>query len=200
MTEWLHDMGVATLYDHLTLRRSPAASINALVGSGELDHRQVRVRLTPEGDLSENLLEGVKLVHIPGDWDSVGGVVPDLMLLDGGGAPVRIVDVVESPARGDRRQKLDRLIERGVDVVEVVLRSERDLLDMCWIPWRPSFSSDRSAAQGSYNGRLLDFMHTLVYSSPEMRRHFVELLESISSTESINPIHPENPLRDKVSE
>ena len=203
----LHERTVATLYDHLTLRRTPTHLLT-LLGPFGLDEKEttlryseVRARLTPGGDLSHNLLEGVSSVHIPGEWDSVGGVVPGLILCDGDSNPVRVIDViVTSPPPDDKRQKLDRLVEGGVDVVEVVVRTRRDLLDLCWIPSRPSFY-----AGVAYRGceradeAMLAFMENLVRCSPEVPRRFLELCQAMTSTDSIQPVHPGNPLRDKLT-
>ena len=38
-----------------------------------------RVRLSPNGEFSQNLAEGVARVKVPDEWDSVGGIVPDLI-------------------------------------------------------------------------------------------------------------------------
>ena len=126
---WLHKRTVALLYDEMTKRR------RALPLGRSEDLSEVRVRLTPDGELSGNLLEGVKEVVIPGEWDNVGGVVPDLICRDDKAAPVRIIEVIiTNPPDAEKRRKLDTLKTRGVDVVEVEVKTVQDLLNLCWIP------------------------------------------------------------------
>ena len=61
--------------------------------------------MTPRGELSGNLRAGVSKVVIPGEWDSVGGVVPDLICKDENDTPVRIIEViVTSPPTAAKRE------------------------------------------------------------------------------------------------
>ena len=126
-----------------------------------------------------------------------GGVVPDLILRDNDGNPVRIIEVVvtSSPSK-DKRQKLDRLEKRGVDVVEVVVTEQRDLLGLCWTPSRISFyagSVDQQADRA-----IMELAENLSRCSPEVRRRFVEVCQAMTSIESIQPLHPDNPLIDHL--
>ena len=143
---WLHLRTVALLHDVLTKRRSRLALPDESMvydGKGRVvdSSNEVRVRLTPDGELSGNLMDGVKEVIIPGEWDTVGGVVPDLICKNDKGEPVRIIEViVTNPPDEGKRRKLDTLKKRGVDVVEVSVKNTQDLLDLCWIPARFKFS------------------------------------------------------------
>ncbi len=103
----LHQRAVALLYDEMTRPR-----YDRLEGTG------LTVRLEPGGEMSHDLREGVENVKIPGEWDSVGGVVPDLICYGANGAPVRIIEiVVTSPPKDDKEAKLENLRNRGVDSV-----------------------------------------------------------------------------------
>ena len=134
---WLHMRTVALLYDEMTKGRSELP-----LGSRGTNLSEIRVRLTPAGELSGNLMEGVKEVIIPGEWDNVGGVVPDLICRDEDGAPVRIIEViVTNPPSAEKRRKLDTLKKRGVDVIEVKVKTVEDLLNLCWIPAPFEFAS-----------------------------------------------------------
>ena len=143
---WLHLRTVALLHDALTKARSHLAlpdestvydSKGRIVDSSN----EVRVRLTPDGELSGNLMDGVKEVIIPGEWDSVGGVVPDLICKNDQAEPVRIIEViVTNPPDEGKRRKLDTLMKRGVDVVEVEVKTEQDLLNLRWVPSKFKFA------------------------------------------------------------
>ena len=90
----------------------------------------VSVRLRPgEDDWSGNLADGVALVKVPDpDWDSVGGIVPDLILYKKDGRPHRVIEVINtSVPTPAKRQKLEQLQRRDVDVVEVTVHTEDDL-------------------------------------------------------------------------
>ena len=79
-------------------------------------------------EFSDNLAAGVVKVKIPGEWDSVGGVIPDLILYGADDAPVRIIEVIDTSAPDKaKRDKLDRIARRGVDVVELEVHTDDDL-------------------------------------------------------------------------
>ena len=146
----LHERAVALLYDELT---RPDVE----------KEEEIRARLTPGGELSHDLRAGVTRVKVPDpDWDSVGGIVPDLILYgDDDTKPVRIIEVVVTSPPGDEKQhKLDALRKRGVDVVVITIKEEADLLHLCPTWWKPSFASLTSNdkysinnAQNSYSRR-----------------------------------------------
>ena len=218
---WLHERGVALIYDELRF-----------ISEGKKGHvpRPVRVRLSPNGDLSTDLLEGVASIHIPTEWDSVGGITPDLILKSEDGTPVRIIEVVvTSPPSREKRRKLRMLADRGVDCVEVRISTEADLRNLCWTPSEFKFAdfnphmlmrrSGRAVGLKQRNGdtyqgefkptlwasreaddQILQFMDSLQRASPATRRRFVELFKSLQSLESVLPVHPLNPMRDKLSE
>ena len=115
---FLHARAVALLYDELT-RPEPKP--------------EVRVRLTPSGDWSDDLRAGVESVKVPGEWDSVGGIVPDLILYgEDASKPLRIIEVVvSSPPDKAKQEKLILLERRGVDVVVIKVGKIQDLMDLC---------------------------------------------------------------------
>lgn len=100
----LHERAVALLYDELT---------RPDLERGE----EIRARLTPGGELSHDLRAGVTRVKVPDpDWDSVGGIVPDLILYgDDDTKPLRIIEVVVTSApSNEKQQKLEALKKRGL--------------------------------------------------------------------------------------
>ena len=235
---WLHERTVALLYDEMTKGRSTLP----VSRSDVVDVSEVRVRLTPDGEMSGNLLEGVEDVIIPGEWDNVGGVVPDLICRDDKGTPVRIIEViVTNPPDAEKQRKLDSLKKRGVDVVEVQVKTVQDLLNLCWIPapfefatfdpsdfrnWRsylgPGATKQAAhALAGKYGGspgwrsgiggfygapgretaneEITKLIHALLNCSPGHRRQFLEVCKGLGSLDSLLPMHPLNPLREKLT-
>ena len=199
----LHERAVALLYDELT--------------RPDLEKKEeIRARLTPGGELSHDLRAGVRRVKIPDpDWDSVGGIVPDLILYgDDDVKPIRIIEVVVTNAPGDEKQKkLDALQKRGVDVVVITVKEEDDLLHLCPTQWRPRFSSltgnDKYSinyAQNSnsqsrkldYDDSVKNLMESILGCSPATRRALVKVLSELESLDSLYPVRPTNPLRDKL--
>ena len=199
---WLHQRAVALLYDEISV---------ALANS----KYEVRARLEPGGELSHDLSAKVMKVKVPGEWDSVGGVVPDLILYGYEDQPIRIVEIiVTAPPKMDKRKKLDQLVRRGIDVVEIKLKSADDLLTLCWTPSVPKFSGlniyDRfsinipknqalSQIKIDSNRRVEEFGEAIMNCSPEVRRKFVEVLDNVSSLESLFPVRPDNPLKSQLA-
>ena len=125
--------------------RTVAMICKALEGAYSSTHRGARAqynehRLTRcavrlrvgTGEFSGDLAKGVAKVKVPDpDWDSVGGIVPDIILYDSDDKPVRIVEViVTNPPDERKRSKIEALKRRGVDVVEVTVKAEEDLFDL----------------------------------------------------------------------
>ena len=92
----------------------------------------VRVRRAPDQDIHpQDIAEGVAKVKVPDEWDSVGGIVPDLILYGSDEKPRRIIEVINtSPPSTEKRKKLAVLQRRGVDVVEIKVNTEEELLHM----------------------------------------------------------------------
>lgn len=199
----LHERAVALLYDELT--------------RPDLEKREeIRARLIPGGELSHDLRAGVKRVKVPDpDWDSVGGIVPDLILYgDDDVKPLRIIEVVVTSAPSDeKKQKLDALRKRGVDVVVITIKEESDLLHLCPTWWRPSFASLNSYdeysinyAQDSYSRgrkrehdkRVQELIKSIQACSPVTRRALLKVLSELKSLDSLYPIRPANPLKNKL--
>ena len=219
---WLHERTVALIYDLLM-----CVPLTLPLDIKNTNRGEVKVKLNPSGEMSDNLLEGVSSVVIPGEWDNVGGIVPDLILKDAEGNPVRIIEVVvTNPINDQKREKIQRLVRRGVDCVEIVVKSEDDLLNLCWIPCEVAFADydarelDFNPRQqmatglrrrfgGKYQGRfrahsasvkanedIEKLIHSLMTCSPGHRRQFLEVFDELRSLDSILPVHPLNPIKD----
>ncbi len=201
----LHERAVALLYDELT--------------RPDLDRgEEIRARLTPGGDLSHDLRAGVARVRVPDpDWDSVGGIIPDLILYgEDDTKPLRIIEVVvTSPPSDEKQHKLDSLRKRGVDVVVIAIRDESDLLNLCPSWWKPNFSSLTSNDKYSVNyakdsaltrlklghdRRVQEIIESIQACSPSVRRTLLKVLSELKSLDSLYPIRPTNPLKDKFRE
>ena len=125
---------------------------------------RVYVRLRPDEDeFSENLADGAVKVKVPGEWDSVGGIIPDLILYGVDDAPVRIIEVIDTSAPTEaKREKLDRIVRRGVDVVEVEVHTEADLLRLFKHAQPLQFAPNRAYVIGGHGGYSQQ-----AYSRPE---------------------------------
>jgi len=133
---WLHERAVALIYDQLM-----CVPNDLPLDAKEVNRSEVRVRLKPSGEMSGNLLDGVTKVIIPGEWDNVGGIVPDLILKDANDNPVRIIEVVvTNPIDKQKREKIQRLERRGVECVEITVKAKDDLLNLCWVPCTVAFA------------------------------------------------------------
>ena len=198
---WLHQRAVALLYDELNREK--------------YDGREVVARLAPDGEFSHDLKAGVDSVHVPGEWDNVGSLVPDLICKDAKGQPVRIIEViVTNPPSNAKRQKLENLKKRGVDVVEITVQSESDLLKLCWVPARSDFRSIdirtvRSTSMNQramlkterpHNERVSQLINDLRWCSPDVRREFIDVCSQLKSLESLYPVRPDNPLQEALSQ
>ena len=210
---WLHQRAVALLYDEITngLRAGTQTT-----KAGEVWNYEVRVLKEPCGELTDNLLADVTKVKVPGEWDQVGGVVPDLILYGEEDRPVRIIEViVTSPPNSTKQKKLETLRRRGVDVVLVTIRNESDLLKLCWTPATVRFSS--LSETDSYSLRYAETKgkgigvsqpdktvkqlgEALRNCSPAVRREFVVTLSSINKLDSLFPLRPDNPLKEQLSQ
>ncbi len=155
-------------------------------------------------------------MKVPGDWDTVGGIVPDLILYDDDDKPVRIIEVVvTSPPDDRKRKKLDTLRGRGIDVVEITVTKESDLLALCWTPWTPTFTSltrrDKFAdnrAQDEYrrlghrrqDEKVQDLIFAIQNCSPKVRRDFWKVFKHLGTLDSLYPVRPNNPYRRRLEE
>ena len=193
---WLHERAVALICDEL--RRGD------YIQSGSRVSHPVSLRL-PNGELTSNLNEGVNEVVIPGEWDQVGGIVPDLILYNDKREPVRIIEViVTSHPTPEKQRKLDQLAKRGVDVVLVKVTKSADLFDLVAAN-KPDFKwfiQTGSAEFGSYtsdpNRAVTQLMNALQRCDPKVRRTFVEFCREMGSLESLYPVRPDNPLKGKL--
>ncbi len=170
--------------------------------------------LSPDSELSHDLKEGVERVKTPDEWDNIGGIVPDLILYGHDDKPVRIIEVVvSSPPDARKRKKLEALRSRGVDVVEIKVNEERDLLNLCWVPWTPRFTSLTSKDTFSVNiatnqhksGKrrqqdkvIQELIVALQSCSPKVRRDFWNVLKHLGQLDSLYPVRPDNPYRQEL--
>ncbi len=202
---FLHQRAVALLYDELTSRYRDE--------NGKVP--EVRVRLTPGGFWSHDLRAGVGAVKIPGEWDQVGGVVPDIILYADGeesGKPLRIIEVVvTNPPDVGKIKKLNTLQKRGVDVVVVRVNNSDDLQELCHQPHQFTFAAVTpqdypSHANGQYHYRrhaeqdriVRDFIAAVQICSPPLRRQLRDLLNEMDSLDALYPVRPKNPLREQL--
>ena len=161
----------------------------------------VYVRLQPGRDeWSGDIMEGISTVKIPDpEWDNVAGIVPDLILSASASdsKPRRVIEViVTNPPDDKKRRKLDTLQSRGVDVVEVTVRSDADLLDL-FPPLRtPGFAiewpnGNRFLLQHQEQGRASAFLDQLTTSllkaTPSARRRFFHVLRQADGVEALYP-------------
>ncbi len=205
---WLHERTVAALYDGLMFDRTVVGQRNPGAGKerkSDERKRSMRVRLNPGGELSHDLCEGVLSVKIPDpEWDIIGGIIPDLVLYgEDTSKPIRIIEViVSSPPDAAKTEKLDKLQKRGVDVVEITVKSEEDLQNLMDVSWIPVFwaYADRSPKRGSSGADkfVRQIIDALEFCSPEFRVALKQTLDELESVESVHPLSPENPLRDKL--
>ena len=173
---------------------------------------------TIDGNASGNLREGVERVVIPDAMQPIGGCIPDLALLDRNLLPVRVVEVVvTSPPTPSKKEKLDKLQERGVEVVIIPVRNEEELKGLA-----PSkFDGSKPDWAYQWNHKLLDqigiiniprqdgiirgqrgadrqveeLIKTLVMCRPDVRRRLAKVLQEIDSLDSCYPLSPKNPKR-----
>ena len=208
---WLHQRAVALLYDEITngLERGKTTVKDKATGlQQEVPVADVRVLKEPCGELTDNLLADVTKAKVPGEWDQVGGVVPDLILYGEEDRPVRIIEVVvTSPPNSTKQKKLETLRRRGVDVVLVTIRNESDLLKLCWVPAAVRFNSlPERGFSGGYlgvsnaDGAIKQLGRALRNCSPAVRREFVTTLSSINKLDSLFPVRPDNPLKEQLSQ
>lgn len=206
---FLNQRAVALLYDELTRPRR-----------GD-EGNELRVRLKPgDTQLSDDLRAGVASVRVPSEWDSVGGLVPDLILYDAEGNPTRIIEVIVT-SRPDKAKsrKLDTIRSRGVDVVELEVYSEKDLLTLCFAPVKPSFNSltlhesRREEIPLRYDSHVVrredqrehdELVRRLALSirrcSPSLRRELLNVFRNLNTLDSLFPLRSNNPLKEQLEE
>lgn len=173
---------------------------------------------TIDGSMSNNLMDGVDRVIIPDSMQPIGGCIPDLALLDKDLRPVRVIEViVNSPPTGDKTDKLERLEQRGVEVVLIPVRSEEELKALAppstdgqkpnWAcKWSPTVFDQTGiinlprqrqirTGQRTADGKIEELINALIQCRPETRRKLVEVMEGLDSLESQYPLSPKNPKR-----
>ena len=191
--------------------------VEAILGSYTRDWRRrppgqtpVHVRCTPGGELSAvDIAEGVARVKVPDEWDSVGGIVPDLILYGEDDKPRRIIEVVNSSAPTKAKQeKLNVIARRGVEVVIIEVHTEEDLANMLERPNRPRFASLAglppigSLQPQSVNlqasllphkqadVRVQELIGAILSCTPYQRQRLADVLSRIGTLDSIYPVPP----------
>ena len=177
---------------------------------------------TMDGSLSEDLKAGADRVVIPDSMQPIGGCIPDLALLDKDLRPVRVIEVVvTSPPTGEKMEKLERLQQRGVEVVQIPVRNEKELRALVptetdgrtprWaFSWSPTVFEQMgiiniprrrqiSTAQLGADNKVKELINALIQCDPETRRQLARVLEDINSLEARYPLSPKNPKRGAIS-
>lgn len=96
----------------------------------------------------------------------------------------------------------------------ITVKEDSDLLHLCPTWWKPKFSSLTSNddfsinyAQNSftrrekrnYDSTVEEFMKAIQGCRPVTRRALLKLLSELKSLDSLYPIRPTNPLKDKLA-
>ena len=170
----------------------------------------VYARLYPNcEELSTDLADGVSRVELSDDITLVGGIDPDLRCYDADGALVRIIEVVvTNPPEDSKRKKLETLKKRGVDVVEITVKSEHDLLNIFRrkapidfahaVKVKGATSRQFRSEQQQYNRLVKDLTIALKRCEPAYRREFLNTIRQIKELESLYPLDYDNPLNEKL--
>ena len=188
---WLHERTIALLYD-------------ALINSVSRGGSEVQARLEPGGEMSHNLVLGVDIVKVPDpEWDSIGGIVPDLILYGPDSKPVRVVEVVvTAPPDEKKAAKLEALRRRGVDVVLVTVRTAEDALNLLGSVAAPKFrgvGNIRRRVVGA-DKAVLDLVGSILNCSPDTRLELFAAIKNLPTLDSLYPVEPDNPLAEKLRE
>ena len=177
---------------------------------------------TMDGSQSRDLREGAVRVVIPDSMQPIGGCIPDLAVLDKDLRPIRVIEVVvTSPPSGEKREKLERLNERGVEVVLVPVRNENELralvptaTDGKRISWAYGWSPTVFEQMGVVNiprqrqilksqreasTTVTALINSLIQCGPETRRKLLQVLQEMENLEARYPLSPNNPKRAVVS-
>ncbi len=147
----------------------------------------------------QDLGEGIERVKIPDEWDSVGGIVPDLILYGFDDKPYRIIEVVNtsSPTKA-KKEKLETLMRRGVDVVVIEVRTEEDLAHL--FTWGDGDAPVVFAKGRDRNGRplregiggnglsIMRLASMIAGATPEERRALAKVLRSLEQLDSLYPV------------
>ena len=188
---WLHERTIALLYD-------------ALINSVSRGGSEVQARLEPGGEMSHNLVLGVDTVKVPDpEWDSIGGIVPDLILYGPDSKPVRVVEVVvTAPPDEKKAAKLEAPRRRGVDVVLVTVRTAEDALNLLGSVAAPKFGGIRNI-RGRVVGAdkaVLGLVGSILNCSPDARRKLFAAIKNLPTLDSLYPVKPDNPSVEKLRE
>lgn len=148
-------------------------------------------------------------MELSDDITLVGGIDPDLRCYDADGALVRIIEVVvTNPPEDSKRKKLETLKKRGVDVVEITVKSEHDLLNIFRrkapidfahaVKVKGATSRQFRSEQQQYNRLVKDLTIALKRCEPAYRREFLNTIRQIKELESLYPLDYDNPLNEKL--
>lgn len=194
---FLHEYGVAVIYDMLTLRRGGSVQLPVM-----------------EGGLSGNVLEGVAHHTIPAEGQGIAGNYPDIALLDAQHKAIRVIEVIVTSPVED--SKMARYLNLGIDVIQVPIRTAEELEALCPVhlfkkrmprdPFRMRHSEDEPTewawerhTQGRPNHTIDELIDALIMCSPSIRRRFAKALSELNSLDALYPLQPDNPKRAVVA-
>lgn len=173
---------------------------------------------TIDGNLAEDVMDGVEQVVIPDALQSIAGFIPDISLLQNS-RPIRCIEVIVTNPVAE--QKLQAITNLGVELIQVPVRDENDLRalfptdlsDKPW--WWPKFNRAEKvfgevraktgvnwegtrqhkilAGQENADKAINDLMGALSRCSPQVRRSFLTRLQNLTSLESLYPLRQGNP-------
>ena len=154
----------------------------------------------------KDLMDGVDIIRVPDDENDllpVGGIRnADITLLDKRVNPVRIIEVeVTSPIPQPNKKLLE---SRGVEVIEVKVRSEADLREHTFRLRDDSFrvqfrtpgdervlnipeTKERLRRVYEANTHIEGIIDSLQFCDPETRRKLKMMLDSLDSLDSYYP-------------
>ncbi len=192
---YLHEYAVGILWDRLSLGLGDRSPISGTVQG------DVRVVMA-NGETSGNLLaDGVEHVVLPDSLQPIGGYIPDLALMNADYQPVRVIEVAVTSYCSP--EKVAALTNRGVEVIEVVVRNEQDLRLLCHAPFEGSKLIEDGNLKFSQTTRyksikgpdkeIDSLIATIVAASPHKRRELVQVLDELRSLGSLFPLSKKNP-------
>ena len=187
---YLHEYAIGLIWDLLNHRDT------------RLNNKHFQEKLS--GTVWEGVMVGVERVVLPDSIQPIAGFIPDLALLDKEHKVVRVIEVVTTnPPNSD---KLKTLADRGIEVLQVPVRTETDLRalfpgieDGNGIKWWHHLEDVEQDfgdfdAQRQADRAVDQFMRSLTTCSPSKRVEFLGFLKDMSSSlESLYPLRPDNP-------
>ncbi len=198
----LHERAVALIYGELM--------------TGLRQRTPVQVRCEPEGELSDDVLEGVWRVSIPSVKAPILRHVPDIALFNEADDPIRVIEVHVTSSPSKEQHKAYEA--HAIEIVECKVNGPEDLIGLCDTrpTYRPlAFAIDADhpsiqdarllgqtegtqslpyeGGQAAANKFIYKIIESLEHCSPSYRRLFFDVLRGARSLDSLYPIYPDNP-------